>query len=434
MATPLSRTEPQAEGQARHRTLRRLPARLRASLTNVGPGIVAGASDNDPTTVASLAVIGSTTVYGLAWLVVLVIPMLAVVQMVSAAVGTVARAGLEDAICKAYGRAWGIVALVVVLAVNLLTLGADMKAAGASLALLFGAPDHWFILPFGLVVVALLVFGAYQTVEHVLRYVTLVFLAYVVSAFLARPNWSAVLHHIVVPTFRWDTDFVQGALALLGTTLTAYAYVWESIEIKSRRPPLRRLGLVQVDAALGTVAAGATFLFIVIATGTTLGVHHKTVQTAQDAAVALAPLAGRYASLIFGVGLLGSALIAVPVLAGTCAYVLAETFGWRGDLDASFARAPRFYWALIISLVIGVAIAYLPVAPIKLLFWSSIAGGLGTPITLALMMLVARSRTVMDQHRIGTRLALAGWAVTGIVATACVIFLYQTFTGQGGGS
>lgn len=408
-----------------------LPAHARALLHKVGPGVVSGASDNDPTTVATLAIVGASTGYGLAWLVLLVIPMLAVIQATSAAVGVAARTGLQAAVRNEYGRFWAMVALVVVMAVNLLTLGADTKAAGAALTLLFHRPEAWFIAPFALLAIALLVFGAYVVIESVLKYVAMIFLAYVASAFLARPDWPDVARHLVIPNFHWSSAYVQGALALLGTTLTAYAYVWESIEIKERRPALRRLGLVQADAVLGTVAAGVTFLFILIATGATLGTHHHAVQTAEDAARALEPIAGRYASVLFGVGLLASALIAVPVLAGTCAYVMAEMFGWQGNLDRPFGRAPRFYWVLIASVAVGCALAYLPIEPMKLLFFSSIAGGLGTPITLVLLMLVARS-SIMGENRIAKPLAIAGWAVTGVVSSACLVFLYQTITGTGG--
>ncbi|HEV2460780.1 MAG TPA: divalent metal cation transporter [Ktedonobacterales bacterium] len=174
--------------------------------------------------------------------------------------------------------------------------------------------------------------------KNVLQYVLLIFLAYIVTAFLARPNWGDVLAHTLIPHLSFTPAYVAGALALIGTTLTSYAYVWETIEEGAEHPPLRRLGLVQVDAGLGMVIAGVIFWFIVIGTGATLGVHHKTVQTAQDAASALTPLAGHFASIIFGVGLLASAILALPVLAGTSAYVMAEAFGWRRSLDARFHR------------------------------------------------------------------------------------------------
>lgn len=379
-----------------------------------------------------MAVVGSTTVYALSWLVVLVIPMLIVVQTISAAVGTVCRKGLEDIVRQHYGRGWALLVLAAVLAVGLLTLAADLSGGAAALSLLTGVPYQWFVLPFALAVGALLVYGNYEAICNVLKYFVLVFFGYAAAAFMAHPDWTQIVRETFTPHLSLAKVYVAGALALLGTTLTSYAYVWETIELAHERPPIRRLGLVQVDAALGMIVAGISFWFILIATGATLGVHHKDVQTAQDAAAALAPFAGRYASLFFGVGLLASALIAVPVLAGTSAYVVAEMFGWRASLDAKFARARPFYAALLLSLAVSTGIAYAWRNPIQILFYSGIAGGLGTPLTLIFMMLIARSRKIMKQHAIGGALAAGGWIVTAIVVAASALYLYQIATGSGG--
>ena len=398
----------------------------------LGPGIVAGASDNDPTTVATHAVIGSTLTYGLAWLTLLVIPMLAIVQAIAAQVGAVSKRGLEDCIRERYGRAWASAALLALLVVNVLTLAADLEGGGAALGLLTHSDYRWWLLPFAAGATALLVFGKYRTIERVLRYTALLFLTYVGAAILARPDWHAVLIGSFVPHFDLKTDTVSGALALLGTTLTAYAYVWETIEMSEERPKLRRLGLVQVDAALGIVVAGLTFWFIEIATGATLGVHHHTVKTAEDAARALVPLAGRWAAAIFAIGLLGSATIAVPVIAGTSAYVAAEMFGWRRSLDKSFAEARKFYLLVSGAMVIGTGIAYAGVPPIKLLFFSGIVGGVATPFTMGLMLLIGREGRIMKGKRISPWLAIGGWGVAAIVTAATVIYLYELATGSGG--
>jgi Mn2+/Fe2+ NRAMP family transporter len=394
-------------------------------------GIVAGASDNDPTTVATLAVIGSTTVYALGWLTLLIIPMLAVVQAIAAQVGVVSKKGLEDCVRSQYGRFWALLALASLLVVNILTLAADLEGGGAALALLTHVEYQWWLIPLGAVAVAGLILGSYKGIERVLRYVALLFLTYVGAAILAHPNWGAVLRGSFIPHFDSRPEMVSGALALLGTTLTAYAYVWETIEQSEEKPRLNRLGLVQVDAALGIVVAGLTFWFILIATGATLGVHHQKVDTAAQAAEALAPIAGKYAQLIFAIGLLGSALIAIPVIAGTCAYVAAEMFGWRRSLDAKFDRARAFYLTLTGCTAIAVAIGFLGVKPIALLYYSGIAGGITTPFTLILMLLVARNPRVMRRHVVKPWLAVAGWIVVAIVTASAVVYLVQTLTGGG---
>jgi Mn2+/Fe2+ NRAMP family transporter len=397
-----------------------------------GAGIVAGASDNDPTTVATLAVIGSTTVYELGWLTLLIIPMLAVIQAIAAHVGAVSKQGLENCVRATYGRGWAVAALAALLVVNVLTLAADLEGGGAALQLLVRLDYRWFLLPLGGLAIAVLVLGNYQSIERVLRYLALLFLTYVAAAFLAHPNWHDVFAHSFVPHFDFRKDTVSGALALLGTTLTAYAYVWETISVSEEKPPLRRLGLVQVDAALGIVVAGLTFWFILIATGATLGVRHVEVQTADQAARALEPVAGKYASLVFAIGLLGSALVAIPVIAGTSAYVAAEMFGWHHSLDASFGRAKKFYLTLVACVLVACAVGFAGVPPIKLLFLSGIAGGVATPFTIALMLLIGRNRNVMHQKQIAPWLAACGWAVFAIVTSATVIYLFQTLTGSGG--
>lgn len=394
----------------------------REALGSLGPGLVAGASDVDPTTVASLSVIGATTTYGLSWLMLLVIPMLTIVLVVSAAVGVVCRAGLEDVVRKRYGHRWAVLMLLLVLAVTVLTLAADLEGGAAALGLLTGRPYQWFIAPLAVAAGALLIWGSYHAIERVLRYVPLVFLAYLVTVVLARPVWRDVLVQSIVPHVPLTGTYASGAIALLGTTLTSYAYVWETIETSEERTPLRRLGLVQVDAGIGTVAAGIVMWAILIATGATLGVRHAEIQTAGDAARALQPVSGPYASVLFGVGLLGSALLAVPVLAGTSAYVLAEAFGWRASLDAAFRQARAFYLALILSLAVAVGVTLVGIGPIQLLFVSSIAGGLATPITLAILMVAARDSRTMGRHRIGAKLAIAGWAVTAIVTLASALY------------
>ena len=407
------------------------PVSLGRLAKGLGPGIVSGASDNDPTTVATLAVIGATTVYGLAWLVLLVIPMLAVVQTVAARIGVVSKKGLEDCIRDRYGRGLSFAALFAVLAVNVVTLAADLEGGGAALQLITGIDYRWFVVPIAALAGTGLIFGRVDSITRVLKYLTIIFFTYVVTAFLARPDWSAVVRGSLIPHFEHSSAYLSGAIALLGTTLTSSAYVWEGVETSEARPPLRRIGLVQAEAVVGIVFAGIIFWFIVVATGATLGTHHKTVATASDAAAALVPIAGRYAGIVFGVGLLSSALIAVPVIAGTSAYVMAEAFRWRRSLDATFSRARSFYSALLGSLALSSLIALAGVPPIKLLFISGIAGGIATPFTLGLMMLVGRSRKVMGDERLSAPIAIAGWAVTAVVTIAAVAFLVQTASGSG---
>lgn len=391
----------------------------------IGPGIVSGASDNDPTTVATLAVIGSSTIYVLGWLVLLVIPMLAVVQSLSGRIGTVCGEGLETIAKRHYGRRVALIILIAVFVVDQLTLAADLEGGGAALQLLSGIDYRWFVAPLAIVTAAMLLFANYQFIQRALSYVALIFLGYAVAMVLAHPNWHQVLIGTFVPHLRFNRTFSAAALALLGTTLTAYAYVWESIEVSEQRPRLTQIGLVQADAGFGAVVAGFSFWCIVVATGATLGVHHHVVETVQDAAAALTPVAGRGAAVLFGIGLLASALIAVPVLAGTSAYVVAEMFDWRKGVDAKFQQAQRFYVVVISTLTIGTLITFLNISPVRLLFAGSIAGGLATPITLFFLLLSANNETLMGSFRPPRWLAIAGWITFAIVTSAALVYLFQ---------
>jgi Mn2+/Fe2+ NRAMP family transporter len=393
----------------------------------LGPGIISGASDNDPTTVASLAVIGSTTVYGLGWLVVLVIPMLAVVQVISAQVGAITKRGLEADARKLHGRAIAFIMLVSVVSVTFVTLIADIEGGGAAMQVLSGIDYRWWILPITGASLAMLIFDSYEKAKRVLLIFPLAFLAYPISAILAHPDWHAVLVGTFIPHFERSQDYASGAIALLGTTLTSYAYVWQTIETAKERPPLRRLGLVKVDAALGTIVAGLSFWAIVVATGATLGVHHQSVDTADEAARALEPLAGHYAKLLFGLGLLGSALLAIPVLIATSGYMLNEALGWHSSLDTQWRRGRRFYGSMILMTMTAALAGLLGAPPIKVLFIASIIGGIGTPISLVVMLLVARSKLVMGHHPISGPLAAAGWCVAGIVILATGVYFASLF-------
>jgi Mn2+/Fe2+ NRAMP family transporter len=405
-----------------HRVLRYLRA--------LGPGMISGASDNDPTTVATISVIGSTTVYRLSWLLVLLYPMLTSIQIISARIGTVTKRGLQRDVAKRYGRGWGMVLLVSVLAVNLVTGAADLGGGAAALGLIFHVDYRWFIIPFAVAVLFMLIVGSYRAVQRVLKWVLLVFVAYVISAFAAHPNWGEVLRDTVLPQISFSSTYIQGALAVLGTTLTGYVCVWETIEEAEERPPIEELGLAQADAGLGMLFAVAIFWFILIGTGTTLGIHHKQVQTAQDAAQALVPVAGPIAGYLFAAGLLASAVLAVPVLTATNAYVNGQEFGFRSSLSRSPWTAWHFHAALSASLLVGVIIAFCGISPIRLLFASSIIGGLGTPISMVFLLLIGQNRELMGERAIGKVLRFAGWGTVLMVSAISSYFLWQQFGTQ----
>jgi Mn2+/Fe2+ NRAMP family transporter len=395
-------------------------------LRHLGAGLIAGLSDNDPTSVDTLSVIGATTGYRLAWVIVALVPKLIVVQVVSARVAVVTRRSLEGAIRAHFGLAWALVAMLLVLGVNLVTLGADLAAGAAALGLLTGLPWDWFVLPVALGLGGLLALGSYEQIACVLRCLLLSFLAYLAAAVLARPDWSDVLRHTAIPSLQFSRDDSAAILALLGTTLTSYVYFWEMIEEAEAPAPLRLLPLVELDAAVGVAVTALLFWAIVVSTGATLGMHGQSVQTAQDAAQALTPIAGPWAGSLFALGLLASAALAVPVIAATSGYVVTAAFRGRGRLGEGVdAGNWPFYLGMLGSLAVGAALSLLGVEPIRLLFLASIVGGLGTPVLLVLLLLLASSPAAMGQHRIAGPLLIVGWVTTLTVSLASVLYVVQ---------
>jgi Mn2+/Fe2+ NRAMP family transporter len=390
-----------------------------------GPGLVSGASANDPTTVGSIAVVAAATGYAMGWLVVLLLPLLAIVQSIGASIATVSQTSLQEAILNTFGRRTAIAAALSVVSVGLFTLAADMQAGAQALAIICHVPHQFFVLPLGIVAAWLLATKSYMRVERILAWFTPVFLCYLASAILARPNWDDVLRGIFMPHISLTPLFLTGAIALLGTTLTGYVYFWESIEVAERHPRPGDAGKMRSDAAIGIVVAGSSFLFILVATAATAGVHHLPMQTAADAAVALKPLAGPAAQILFGVGLLASAAIAIPIIGATNGYVVAQTLGLPAGLTREVGGARTFYGVIFVSLAVSSVLALAPISTMWLLYWASVAAGIATPVTLAMVMLVAQNRRTMNGRPISPLLACGGWAVTGIVSLSTGGFIWS---------
>lgn len=393
--------------------------------STLGPGLVAAASDNDPTTIATLIVVGASSVYSLTWVVLLLYPMLAGVLLIAGQVGLVSRSGLLLNVRRLYGRRWALVLLVSVLSVNLITLAADLEAGAASLGLMSGIDLRWFVVPYAGLLLALLLFGSYRGIQRALKYSMALFAAYVFAAFLAHPDWGAVMRATAFPAVSLQPDRIEAALAILGTTLTSYCYVWEVQQEAEERRPRNRMAHVRLDAGVGMLIAVVTFWFIIVASGATLGIHRLQVGTAADAAAALRPLAGPLASQLFAAGLLASSLIAVPVLAASGAYLLAEARDWTSGLDRGAGQAPQFYLAMAVAIVVGAATSLLGLPPIQLLYWASIAGGIGTPVGLVLLLLVAADERAMGRGPVSRSMLAAGWTTTGLITAVSVFFIGQ---------
>lgn len=393
-------------------------------LRGLGPEVLAAASDNDPTNVGTAAVAGAQSGYQLSWVAVLVAPLLAVVMSIAAQVAMVARDDLQSLTRKRFGRGPALLLLVSVLVVNLVTIAADLMAGAAGIGLLAGVDFRWLVVPLGLSLTALLLIGKYDEVVVVLRYLLLGFAAFGVAAFMAHPDWGQVLRASLVPVLSARTAAL--GLALLGTTLTSYVYIWETIGRGVEEQPDRTpgaLGRAKAGAVAGSAVTAVILWFMLVVCAATLGRQHATVSSAQDAAAALRPLAGRGAEDVFAVGLITSAVVALPVLMATTAHVVGAQFDWRRGLSEGIARARGFYVALAGSLGLALLLALTGVPVIGMLEAASVIGGLGTPAGLVLLVLLGRDVQVMGAQVITRRLAAAGWIVAVVVGGFSLLFV-----------
>ncbi len=423
----------------------RVPAPLRRArralrpraLAGIGPEILTAASDNDPTNVGTAAVVGAQTAYQLSWVALLTAPLLGVVLAIAAQVGMVARSDLQSLVLKRYGQSVSRVLLVSVVLVNLVTIAADLQAGAAGIGILAGVGSGWVILPLGLALVGLLLIGRYDEVVAVLRYLLIGFLAFGVAAVLARPDWAQVVRGIFVPVMTWQPQALAGALALLGTTLTSYVYLWETIargveEPADTSPGRTGLAQAKLGAVVGAISTAVILWFMLVACAATLGRRHLAVATAQDAASALRPLAGSLAPGFFAAGLVASAVVALPVLMATTAHVVGAEFDWRRGLSQKVRHAQGFYGILAASIALGVAVDLAGVPPIVMLVAASVIGGLGTPIGIALLVGLGRDPQVMGDQRISVRLAAAGWTAAIVVGGFGLLYVIGAALGKFG--
>jgi Mn2+/Fe2+ NRAMP family transporter len=402
---------------------------------SIGPELISAASDNDPTNVGTAAAVGAQTGYQLAWLALLVAPLLAVVLTIAAQVGTVARDDLQSLTLKRYGRGVAVVLLVSVVVVNVVTIAADLQAGAAGLGLLTGVDSRWLVAPLGFVLVAILLVGRYGQVMAVLRSLMLGFAAFGAAAVLARPEWGRLLAASLVPALSLHPEVVAGGLAMLGTTLTSYVFVWETIgrgveeSADANADDSRQ---ARAGAVIGAVFTAVILWFMLAAAAATLGRQHQMVASAQDAARELRPLAGPAAAGLFAGGLFISAVVALPVLLATTAHVVGAQLGWRRGLSERISSARGFYAILIVSIGLSLAVSLAKIPVIGMLLAASVIGGFGTPIGLVLLVGLARDPQVMGPQCISCRLAIAGWAVAVIVGGFGLLTILATVLGTTG--
>ena len=407
---------------------------LRRFLKSLGPGLVTGASDDDPSGIGTYAIAGASLGYSTLWTALVTFPMMAAAQFICAKVGLVTGRGLAGVLRQHYPRRllYPVVAALVV--ANSLNAGVDIGAIAAGIRLLVPVPLAAMVLPITLLILALQIWGSYRLIAAVFRWLTLALFAYIGSAFFARPDFAQALRGTFVPHVRFDGAFLAVLVGLLGTTISPYLFFWQaSQEVEEmiahgRKRLWMRKGASDAelkyrawDVNTGMFLSNVVMYFIILATAATLHQAGVTsIPSAADAARALEPLAGRGAGILMALGLIGSGFLAVPVLTTSGAYAVCEAFGWKSELNARPGRAKQFYAIIVLSTLAGMLINFVGLNPMQALFWVAVINGFLAPPLLVVLMLIANNQKVMGQRRNGPLINVVGWLTTVAMFAAAV--------------
>jgi len=402
-------------------------------LGKLGPGLVTGAADDDPSGIATYAQAGAQFGFGMLWTVCLTFPLMLGIQVISAKIGRVSGHGLATNIRRHYPRPllYAIVALL--LLANVINIAADVAAMGDALTLIIGGPTHLYALGFGLLSLLLQVFIPYQKYVRILKWLTLGLLAYVATVLTVHIPWGEVALRTVWPKMAWTAASVTMIVAVFGTTISPYLFFWqasqevEDLQADADAQALRRtpeqaplqFQRIKLDTAIGMGFSNLVAFFIMLTTAVTLGAQGIThIDTSAQAASALRPIAGNFAFALFSLGIIGTGLLAIPVLAGSAAYAMAGAFHWKSSLELAPRAAKKFYGIIATATLIGVALCFTPLNPIQALYWSAVINGVISVPIMALMMGMAARPAIMGTLTISRRLRALGWLCTAVMAVA----------------
>jgi NRAMP (natural resistance-associated macrophage protein)-like metal ion transporter len=410
----------------------------------LGPGLVTGAADDDPSGIATYSQAGAQFGYGLLWTLFLTTPFMIAIQLVSARIGRVTGKGLAANVMELAPR-WQVLALVFLLvAANTANIAADIAAMGEALSLVIGGLDHEHALIFASTSTLLQVFVPYRRYAPVLKFLTLTLFAYVATALTVNIPWSTALLAAIWPKPTFSADYFLMVVAVLGTTISPYLFFWQaSQEVEEMNQgrvnrPLRKLAKgghpeldrIKIDTIVGMIFSNAIAFFIILTTATVLNGNGITnITSATQAAEALRPLAGDFTFLLFALGIIGTGMLAIPVLAGSAAYGVSEAFGWHATLEAKAPEAAGFYTIIAAATVIGFGLGFTGIDAIHMLVWSAVLNGIvAVPIMAMMMVIVANSR-LMGRFKAAPRLIVLGWIGTGLMALAVAALFWSFFAG-----
>ena len=407
-------------------------------LKKLGPGLITGAADDDPSGIATYSQAGAQFGFNMLWTILFTYPLMVGIQVISARIGRVSGHGLATNIRRHY-PAWLLYSVVgLLLIANTINIAADVSAMGEALKLIVGGPAQLYAVAFGVVSLLLQVFIPYQRYVRILKWLTLALLAYVATAFVVHIPWPEVLARAVAPHMSWKPEYITTVVAVFGTTISPYLFFWQASQeveeqladgqaqplIKAPQQAKANFRRIKIDTYIGMGFSNLVAFFIILTTAVTLNLHGITeIQTSTQAAAALRPIAGEFAFMLFSAGIIGTGLLAIPVLAGSSAYAMAGAFKWKNSLERTPMRAKQFYGIIAVSTLIGIALGFTAIDPIKALYWSAVINGvISVPIMVVMMLMAARSE-IMGQFVITTRLKVLGWLATLMMGAAVAAML-----------
>ena len=391
-------------------------------LRKLGPGLVTGAADDDPSGIATYSIAGAQQGLTLLWTAMVTWPLMGAVQMMCARIGMVTGLGLAGALRKKVPKPLLVVASFALFVANTINIGADLSGMADATEMLTGINSHWLVVPFGIGITAATIRCRYEQIANVLKWLALVLFAYAITGFIIKPDWGLIFRSTFLPTLPKNHETWGTLVAILGTTISPYLFFWQSSQEVEEEKGKGKKGVAQrqgasrkqiadrkLDVGTGTFISNMVMFFIILTTALTLNKSgHTQIESSRQAAEALRPLAGNSAAFLFTTGIVGLGLLAVPTLAGSAAYAFAETFGWQQGLDETFPRARAFYLVVIASVAFGVVLDLLNVSAMKALYWSAVVNGLLAPFLLLAILFVARDRKFMQGQPSST---LSLWVV-----------------------
>ena len=427
------RTIPHAEPMARSKIGAQHETNpLKRFFKLLGPGLITGASDDDPSGIGTYSIAGASLGFATLWTAIVTLPLMAVVQFLCAKIALVTGRGLAGVLRIHYRRGVLYPAVLCLIVANTINAGSDIGAIAAGINLIVPIPPSLLIIAIALTIVAFQIWGSYRWIASIFKWLTLSLFAYIGAAFLAKPDWGQVLKATFIPQMRFDHEYLLTLVAILGTTISPYLFFWEaSQEIEeeisnglttvSQRKGTTETELNQAkwDTVTGMFFCNVVFYFVILASAATLHASGKTdIQSATDAAQALGPIAGSFATILFAIGIIGAGFLAVPVLTGSSAYAVAETFGWKYGLDTKPHEAKQFYAVIAVSTLIGMLINFIGINPIDALFWTAVINGVLAPPLLALIMLISNDKKIMGKNSNGRLTNVVGWTAAVIMFAA----------------